>query len=251
MQKVQLRGGRPALTRAVGAAAVGAAAPILLLVELVLGAGGSRLGAWGWIAAIGYLAVSNALLVRGLRRSGANRVGPANLVTSLRSTLVAAITGLVAADLAGSLAGGATANGIPIPLLLGLVVPALALDGVDGWVARRSGSASELGARFDMEVDAFLLLVLSAHAARGLGPWVLGIGLLRYAFVAAGWIWPRLRRTLPYRYWRKVAAAFAGVALAFAASGLLPGLSAALVALALLLLVESFGRDLVWLLRSR
>ena len=39
---------------------------------------------------------------------------------------------------------------------------AAALDGVDGWVARRTRTASAFGARFDMETDALLILVLSA-----------------------------------------------------------------------------------------
>ena len=38
---------------------------------------------------------------------------------------------------------------------------ALILDGVDGKVARRTRNASAFGARFDMEVDAFLILVFS------------------------------------------------------------------------------------------
>ena len=38
--------------------------------------------------------------------------------------------------------------------------PAL-LDLVDGWVARRTGTASPFGARFDLETDAALILVLS------------------------------------------------------------------------------------------
>lgn len=232
MQKVQLQAAGWALALA---------PPVLLLVAPALGSHEPGPSIWGWIAALAYLAVSNGLLIRGLRRSGSKWFGPANLVTSLRSTLVGAVTGLVVANAAGA--------DMPIPLLLGLVVPALALDAVDGWVARRTGSASELGARFDMEVDAFLLLVLSAYVARELGPWVLAIGLMRYAFVAAGRVWPRLRRQLPYRYWRKVVTAIAGIALAFAASGLLPGLATALVAIALALLVESFGRDLIWLIR--
>ena len=48
-----------------------------------------------------------------------------------------------------------------------------------------------------MEVDAFLLLVLSAYVGQDLGWWVLVIGLLRYAFVAAGWALPWMRATLP------------------------------------------------------
>ncbi|WP_394551823.1 CDP-alcohol phosphatidyltransferase family protein [Agromyces sp. MMS24-JH15] len=193
----------------------------------------------GWTAAVGYLAASTALLVVGLRRDGSSRLGWANAVTATRSALVALIAGLVVASFVAP---------IPTPLLIGVTVPALALDAVDGWVARRTGTATEFGARFDMEVDAFLLLVLSAYVAQGLGTWVLAIGLMRYAFAAAGWVHPWLRAKLPYRYWRKVVAALQGIALAAAASGLLaPAAAAAVVAIALALLVESFGRDVAWL----
>jgi phosphatidylglycerophosphate synthase len=41
----------------------------------------------------------------------------------------------------------------------------LALDGLDGWLARRFGLASAYGARFDMEVDGFLILVLALLVA--------------------------------------------------------------------------------------
>ncbi|CAM5473797.1 CDP-alcohol phosphatidyltransferase family protein [Leifsonia shinshuensis] len=196
----------------------------------------------GWAAAAAYLLVSNTLLVRGLQRRRSERFGPANIVTSMRSTLVGLITGLVVASLFGA---------VSVALLVGLVIPALALDAVDGWVARRTGTTSELGARFDMEVDAFLLLVLSVHVAPVLGLWVLAIGGLRYAFVAAGWALPWLRAPLPYRYWRKVVTAYAGIALAAACTPVLPAVSPVLVAVALLLLLESFGRDVVWLVRER
>jgi phosphatidylglycerophosphate synthase len=215
---------------------------VLLLAVLSATWQAAQLPAAGWVAALGYVAVSNALLIRGFRRHGSERFGPANAVTAARSTLVALITGLVVASFVAP---------IPVPLLVGLTVPALALDAVDGWVARRTASTSELGARFDMEVDAFLLLVLSVFVAQALGAWVLAIGLLRYAFVVAGWMLPWLRRTLPYRYWRKVVTAVAGIALAFAATGLLPSAATIAVAAALALLVESFGRDLVWLARHR
>jgi phosphatidylglycerophosphate synthase len=197
----------------------------------------------GWTAVLAYLVTSNVLLLRALRRRRASRLGWANLVTATRSTLVAIITGLVVASFVAP---------ISVPLLIGLVVPALALDAVDGWVARRTGTTTELGGRFDMEVDAFLLLVLSAFVAPILGPWVLAIGLMRYAFVAAGWMLPWLRLQLPPRHWRKVVTAVQGIALALAASGLVPELAGVLVGVALVLLVESFGRDVVWLaLRSR
>ncbi|PYR47231.1 MAG: hypothetical protein DMF89_19515 [Acidobacteria bacterium] len=66
------------------------------------------------------------------------------------------------------------------------------LDGVDGWVARRTRTASAFGERFDLETDAALILVLAILAWQygKAGPWVLLSGLLRYLFVAAGWLWP-------------------------------------------------------------
>lgn len=217
----------------IGSAALGAAGvSAIWLVD--------ELPAIGAIAAIAYLTVSTAVLVRALRRRNAPRFGWANVVTASRSAVVAVITGLVAASFV---------EPIPVALLIGLTVTALVLDGVDGWVARRTGTATELGARFDMEVDAFLLLALSAYVATLLGPWVLAIGLMRYVFVAAGWVLPWLRRQLQPRYWRKVVTAVQGIALTVAASGILPGVAGVLVAVALVLLVESFGRDVAWLAR--
>lgn len=196
----------------------------------------------GWAAGLLYLCVSNALLARGLRAHGTARFGPANAATSVRSILVGLITALVAASFT---------EPISVPLLIALAVPALALDAVDGWLARRTGTASELGARFDMEVDAFLLLALSAYVAQELGWWVLIIGVLRYGFVAAGWLLPAMRRTLPPRYWRKVVTAVAGIALTVAASGLAAAWVNLLVTLiALLLLLESFARDVTWLVKA-
>ena len=201
------------------------------------------LPAIGWTVALAYLATSNVLLLIALRRRRAPRLGWANLVTATRSALVGVITGLVAASFVAP---------ISVPLLICLVVPALALDAVDGWIARRTGTTTELGARFDMEVDAFLLLLLSVYVAPILGPWVLAIGLMRYVFVAAGWMLPWLRLQLSPRYWRKVVTAVQGIALTLAASGLVPELAGLIVGVALVLLVESFGRDVVWLaLRSR
>ncbi|WP_158861826.1 CDP-alcohol phosphatidyltransferase family protein [Leifsonia sp. AG29] len=228
---------------ALGWAAAGAGAGVVLVgAVLAVDAQISRAAVPALFVALVYLAISNALLARALRRTGAERFGAANVVTSLRSTLVGFVTALVVASLVVS---------VPAWLLVALTVPALSLDAVDGWVARRTRTVTEVGARFDMEVDAFLLLVLSAYAATRMGGWVLAIGLLRYAFVVAGWALPWMRRSLPYRYWRKVVTAFAGIALAFAASGLLPGVAVMLVVIALGLLVESFGRDVVWLARRR
>jgi len=192
----------------------------------------------GWLAALAYLVTSTVLLLRGLNRRHAQQFGAANGVTALRSALVGLITGLVVDSFV---------EPMPSSVLVALVVPALLLDAVDGWVARRCDAATEVGAQFDMEVDAFLLLALSVYVSRELGAWVLAIGLMRYAFVAAGWLLPWLRGQLPPRYWRKVVTAVQGIALTFAATGWLRVLAVVLVAFALALLVESFGRDVIWL----
>lgn len=136
------------------------------------------------------------------------------------------------------------------PLVL-LTVPALLLDGVDGRVARRQGSASEEGARLDMEVDAALLLVLSVPAAMVVGPWALAIGAMRYLFVAASWWRPALRRPMHFSRIRKVVGVLQGVALVVALAPVVPLVVATTVtACALGLLVISFGRDVLVLERS-
>lgn len=194
-----------------------------------------------WAAGIGYLVVSTLLLTVALRRRRAERFGAANVVTATRSMLVGVVTAMVVASFWGEASAA---------LFVSIVAVALALDGVDGYVARRTGSESELGARFDMEVDAFLLLVLSVYVAPFVGWWVLIIGLLRYGFVAAGWVLPFMRATLPPRYWRKVVTAASGIALAVVASQLLPlGANVLVVVTALALMLESFGRDVFWLVR--
>jgi len=160
---------------------------------------------------------------------------PADLVTATRAVLAVGVAAV-----------GPSGTGLV------LVVVALALDLVDGQVARRTGTVSAFGARFDMEVDAFLIAVLSVYVAPGFGWWVLAIGAARYLLWLAERVWPWLRRPVPPRRWRKVVAAVQGVTLAVAASELLPAtlVEAALV-VALALLAESFGRDVWWLAHTR
>ena len=114
--------------------------------------------------------------------------GPANQVTTVRAALVALVAGLIGE---AHLPAYATAR----PIVSGIVT---ALDGVDGWLARRTRMASAFGARFDMEVDALLILVLSilAWQYEKAGPWIVLAGLLRYVFVAAGWVFPWMARPL-------------------------------------------------------
>lgn len=134
----------------------------------------------------------------------------------------------------------------------GLALALLALDGLDGRLARRQRLASAFGARFDMEVDALLILALAALAL-GLGkagPWVLAIGLLRYAFVAAGRFWPVIAAPLPPSARRRAVCAVAIAVLALLlAPPVAPPVSTLLAATTLAALVASFAADLAWLVR--
>ncbi|MEV6624922.1 CDP-alcohol phosphatidyltransferase family protein [Amycolatopsis sp. NPDC051106] len=205
---------------------------------LAAGAGSLSPVAWATGAVYGLALV--LLTGWGLRQSGRGKFGPADWITFARAVLVGGAAELIAD------------GGHPLWLLVGLVAVALAMDGFDGQVARRTGTASEFGARFDMEVDAFLILLLCIQVSRTLGLWVLAIGLMRYAFVAASWALPWLTAPLYPSMARKTVAAVQGVVLVVAVSGLLPGVvSFGFVVAALGSLVWSFGRDTVWLARHR
>jgi phosphatidylglycerophosphate synthase len=210
-----------------------------LLAVLALTTG---LGTAGWAVGLAAGWAATALLAAGRIRSGRPAIHPADWVTLARALLTAGVAALVAgsADPAGT-----------VPALVVLASLALALDTVDGQVARRTGTATPLGARFDCEVDAFLILVLSVAVARDYGGWVLAIGAARYVLLVAGWALPWLAAPLPPRYWGKVVAAVQGIALTVAVSGVLPRpVGMITVGVALLLLAESFGRSLVWLYRT-
>ena len=200
------------------------------------------LGVAGWIAGLATGSAATALIVTARMRSDQPAMFPADWVTLTRGLLVAGVAGLVADSFV---------RPVSIAALVTLSTVALVLDAVDGQVARRTGTATELGARIDCEVDAFLILLLSIVVAQDYGGWVLAIGAARYALLLAGWLIPWLAAPLPPRYWGKVVAAVQGIVLTVAASGLLDrrvGMIA--VAAALLLLAESFGRNVIWLYRT-
>lgn len=190
-----------------------------------------------------YIAIVTALLwAWPAARHG---LGWANRVTLLRATLIAVVAGLVVyPDFMQR-----HAEGVAAMSLLSLV-----LDGIDGWVARRTGSATAFGARFDMELDAFFVVVLCTALVvlEKVGSWVLLLGSARYLFIAAGVYWPWLHRSLPLSYFRKTVCVWQIATLLVC---LLPLVSVAwatvfsLIAAALLAI--SFGRDVIWLWRCR
>jgi len=174
-----------------------------------------------------------------------------NRITTVR----AAGTAVMLLVTLAMLTTGAHPSRVATVALVGLCCEVL--DGVDGSVARRLGQATAYGARFDMEVDAAMVMVLSlALVASGVaGGWVLLIGGWRYGYVLAARIVPALRRPLPYRYSRKVIAA--AVALSQVAALLLtltpaqPAFPTVILVAALGVLTWSFVRDIVWQLGNR
>ena len=170
-------------------------------------------------------------------------LGVANQITLLRATLVMPVAALLLQP-APPGAGG-------LWWIAGLSSVALALDGIDGLAARRSGQETRFGARFDMELDAFLMLVLSALVWRTgrAEAWILLIGALRYLFVAAGWIWPALTAGLPASVRRKTVCVVQGIALIVCLAPVVPlELAPRVAAGALALLVYSFAVDVIWLI---
>ena len=196
----------------------------------------------GAVAGLAYAAVGSGLVARGMRRSGRKLFGPADLITLARAVLVGGVAALVA---------DAFRDPIPHSVLAALAGVALLLDGVDGRVARRTGTASEFGARFDVEVDSFLVLALAVAAAQVFGAWVVLLGLPYYLLLAARQRWPWLRRPTPPRPWCKVVAVVQGVTLTAVAAEVLPGRVEVIALLVVAgLLVESFGREVGWLWRA-
>lgn len=172
-------------------------------------------------------------------------LGPANRVTFGRALLVTAVVALLP-YLEG--AGSGTSWWIIV-----LATVAMVLDGLDGRVARRTGTSTAFGARFDMELDAFLLLGLSllGWASGRVGAWILLVGGMRYLFVAAGWLWPVLSGELPESGRRKTVCVVQGIALLVCLGPVIPAWMASVVGGgALLLLSWSFAVDVRWLLKE-
>jgi phosphatidylglycerophosphate synthase len=166
-----------------------------------------------------------------------SRFGPANVVTLTRAMLVALLAGLLGEPTSRAAAEAAASVAAVVPVL----------DGVDGWLARRTRMQSVFGARFDMETDVLHVLVMSGLVWQlgKAGVWVWFGGLLRYAFVAAGWLLPWMARPLrPTRRGRVITI----VHMAALSVGLAPftpvPFSTTVIAISLAVLSWSFAVDI-------
>jgi phosphatidylglycerophosphate synthase len=203
---------------------VGFSVPIAAIAGVAPGSATLTLASWAALACAVFF---------GLRWHGHARFGPANAVTLARAGSVAVLAGLFAAD--------------PVPLEAAAAIAFVALltDGIDGTIARRTRLASPYGARFDMEVDALLMLVLSVLAVAGgkAGPWALALGMLRYAWLAAAQVWPAFSGPLPSSERRRFCCG-AAILLVIVALALPVPFSEAACAGALCMLIFSFAVDL-------
>ncbi len=169
--------------------------------------------------------------------------GAANRVTLARAAMVAMLIGYVGVETQPMLAW----------CVMGVATLAACLDALDGLLARRHGTVSAFGARFDMETDAGLILVLSLLVWQfdKAGPWVIAAGLMRYVFVLAGLWLPWLRTALPSSLRRQSVCVVQVVTLIMCLAPVVPApWSAALAAFGLAALSTSFLLDVAWLARE-
>ena len=187
--------------------------------------------------------VIGGLLWRGLSYHSHARFGAANVLTLYRAAGTALLAGWIPA-----------ASQLPQAGLLWLSLIAvflLSLDGLDGYLARRTRLASAYGARFDMEIDALLTLVISALVWQSgeAGIWILTLGLMRYVFVLAGSVVTALNNPLYPSFRRKLICVVQLATLcAMLSPWIQPPWSIALGIIACLLLTASFVRDTHWLI---
>lgn len=194
------------------------------------------------LTALGLWSVILHLTWRGLDRHPHQSFGPANVVTLYRAAGTVLIASLV--PVAGLLSDPWLWFVTVLAILL------LSLDGIDGYLARRTRLASNFGARFDMEIDALLILTISVFLWQSgeVGVWIISLGLMRYLFVLAGFWSPPLRSELFPSFRRKTVCVIQLVTLCAMLSPLLSSpLSVLLGVIALICLAGSFLRDILWL----
>ncbi|MBD0415300.1 CDP-alcohol phosphatidyltransferase family protein [Tianweitania sp. Rool2] len=191
------------------------------------------------------LAFIYAVVLKALPGDVQGGFGYANTITALRTAMVCFVGAVVfIADAFG--------GSDQLAWLLVLVASvAVALDGIDGYLARRFAEETGFGARFDMEIDALLILILSAAALilQKAGWWVLLIGLMRYMFVAAQHFFPKLRRELLPSFRRKLVCVIQmGVLCLILAPWIDQPFSSLLAGFALAALTYSFAMDVRFLM---
>lgn len=214
------------LTAAIAVAGAGVAGPGRRVLGAVVGA------------------VVPSIVALSVSRRAALGSSPADAITFVRA-------GLAGCACAAALAPPTASEGLRTWAVAGFAIPALALDAVDGPVARATGTDSPAGARLDMQTDAAALFMLSTVATRVVTPWAAGIGAARYVFVAGSLLRPAWAGELPPSRRRRAVAGLQGVVLSVALAPVVPlPIARGLVIGGAIALAGSFGRD-IWLLERR
>ena len=226
-----------------------------VLVCLVLLSVLSPVGRWPWLAMALWGGASLSCLFVLAHKTHPEEVGPAlpNVLTAVR--LAAAVGLLIVVWYRGRFAaiGADSSTAAGQWVLLALLAAAEVTDLFDGRIARRLG-ARTFGSIWDMENDAYftLSLAVAVWQIERIHPFVLSIGLMRYAYFL---VWrydgdppdyPRL-----YKLFAKTVAATLVVALIASFAPILPRtVKTGALALALALQVVSFCWDCILQRRS-
>ncbi len=202
------------------------------------------LSIWAFSGALGPLVVALLMAEPTRREAPSGNWSPAHRVTLLRAALVGVVACACWTD----------GNAVDPRWVVAVATTAFALDGVDGWLARRTNTASAYGARLDMELDAAFVVVLAALAWTWdrAGGWVIFCGAARYLWWVAEHAIPWFRQPLFPSSHRRHGCFIAVTALLLC---LWPWpqdtWSVYLAGAATGTLTLSFGIDAVWLFRHR
>ena len=196
------------------------------------------------VALVCWLPVAGLVIAGLVRTYPHSAFGAANVVTTFRAAAAVALLILLCRP------GPGPVPGWEVALMAGGI---LALDGLDGFLARRRGTVSGFGARFDVEVDAAFALILCGLIWKSdvAGAAILALGLPRYLFMVAAVFEPRLRAPLPPSMLRKAICVLQISTLCLLLVPGLPGPVAVMLQVtATAALAWSFGRDILWLTRT-
>ncbi len=166
--------------------------------------------------------------------------GRANCITLVRAVLTCLLAGGI---------GLMAHSDALVWILVAIAALALVLDGVDGWLARKLRECTDFGARFDLEIDALFLLIVSilVYELDKAGAWIVIPGILRYAHLALAYFWPALALPLPPSRRRKVIyVVFASLMIACLSPVVPPEVSSWLALVGVSVLVLSFAVDITW-----
>ncbi len=124
-------------------------------------------------------------------------IGYPNIVSSIRLTLV--LIAFIFQDYFNS------------TTLLLIFLLAISLDGLDGYLARKLNQSTEIGGKFDMEIDAFMVLVISwIHVDQNRLNWFILIpGSLKYIYeILFIWLPKKEGELMPKFYRASIAVLF-------------------------------------------